>query len=169
MINSLINRRLVRLLFSMTPALASLPVTPRRILRRNRTRVRQRSLFCACGQGIPAIAGLCRPCYRARAHSRARFGGHREAILERDGRLCGICGAGKAGRGLHVHHRKPGCHDPHWLVAVCAACHARIHRLLALRAWLPARLIELWAEQHPNTPVQLQLPLADPGGMSLAA
>jgi hypothetical protein len=58
-----------------------------------------------------------------------------------------------------VHHRKPGLHDPEWLITACAACHARIHRLLAVRVWLPDRLIELWTEQHPGAPVQLQLPL----------
>jgi hypothetical protein len=142
----------------MTPAAASSPL---RFARRPK-RTRQRTLFCPCGQGIPATAGLCRSCYRARAHSRARFAGHRGEVLERD-RQCSVCGAGKSGRGLHVHHRKPGCHDPVWLIAVCAACHARIHRLLALRAWLPAGLVELWAEQHPGTPVQLQFSFALPG------
>jgi hypothetical protein len=63
-----------------------------------------------------------------------------------------------------VHHRKPGLHDPEWLVSLCAACHARIHRLLALRAWLPDRLIALWAEQHPDAPLQLQFSFVLPGG-----
>jgi hypothetical protein len=142
----------------MTPAAASSPLR----LPRRPKRTRQRTLFCPCGHGMPAIAGMCRPCYRARAHSRARFAGHRETVLDRD-RHCSACGAGKAACRLHVHHRKPGVHDPDWLIAVCAACHARIHRLLALRAWLPARLVELWTEQHPGTPVQLQFSFVLPG------
>lgn len=100
------------------------------------------------------VAGLCRRCYRSRAHSRARFDGNREQVLERDGGMCRICGAGK--RRLHVHHRRPGIHEPDWLVAVCAACHARLHRLLTLHCWLPEELIPLWAEQHPGAAVQLQ-------------
>ena len=36
--------------------------------------------------------------------------------------------------------------------------------VIGVSAWLPDRLIELlWTEQHPGTPVQLQLPLTDPG------
>jgi predicted HNH restriction endonuclease len=89
-----------------------------------------------------------------------RFGGQRETVLARDGASCRICGAGEAPRRLHVHHRQPGQHAPELLIAVCAACHARIHRLLALRVWLPEGLVELWTEQHPGTPVQLQLALA---------
>jgi hypothetical protein len=41
-------------------------------------------------------------------------------------------------------------------VTVCAACHARLHRLLAIRSWLPGPLAGLWSEQHPLLPVQLQ-------------
>lgn len=42
-------------------------------------------------------------------------------------------------------------------MCLCAACHARIHRLRAMRKWLTTRLVPLWAELHPDTPVQLQL------------
>jgi len=115
---------------------------------------------CPCGRPA-AITGLCRPCYRAGAHSRARFAGHRQAVLARDGGRCRCCGAGKSGRRLQVHHRQPGVHDPERLVTVCAACHARVHRLLALRRWLPEFLIELWVEQHPGRPQQLQFGLAE--------
>jgi hypothetical protein len=126
---------------------------PRRSVRGRRSR--QRTLFCQCGQAIPAIAGLCRSCYRARCHSRAKFEGHREAVLARD-RACQGCGAGKSR--LHVHHRQPGLHEPAWLITLCAACHARVHRLGAIRCWLPERLVELWAEQHQSVPMQLQFP-----------
>ena len=43
--------------------------------------------------------------------------------------------------------------------AACAACHARMHRLSAMRRWIPEALAPLWAEQHPGAPLQLQLPL----------
>jgi hypothetical protein len=43
------------------------------------------------------------------------------------------------------------------LVTVCPACHALIHKLLGHRRWLPPSLLELWREQHPSVPLQLQL------------
>ena len=116
----------------------------------------QRPLFCSCGAATPAVAGLCRSCYRRRQHSRARFAGLREEILDRDGRLCLAC---RTGGRLHVHHRRPGVNDREWLVTLCAACHARVHRLLALRVWIPEPLVPLWAELHPGIPLQLQFPV----------
>lgn len=113
--------------------------------------------FCSCGRNLVFVAGLCRSCYRAAARSRQRFGGLREAILERDGHACRTCGS--AAR-LHVHHRQPGVNERELLVTVCAGCHARLHRLAALRGWMPELLIVLWIEQHPGVPVQLQLPIA---------
>lgn len=113
---------------------------------------------CPCGQ--PAtLAGLCRPCYRSKARSRARFAGHREEILARDAGACRSCGAGKSR--LHVHHRRPGIHDPQWLITVCAACHARLHRLRTVRFGLPEVLVDLWIEQHPGRPQQLPLVFAE--------
>lgn len=119
---------------------------------------RERFLFCSgCGRDFPFVAGLCRSCYRAADRSRRNFGGVREEILERDGRLCRACGGAER---LHVHHRKPGVNDRDLLITVCAACHARLHRLAALRFWIPDLLVILWTEQHPGVPVQLQFPVA---------
>jgi 5-methylcytosine-specific restriction endonuclease McrA len=101
------------------------------------------------------VAGLCRACYRAEAHSRQRFAGLRDEILRRDGYACRGCGASHPR--LHVHHRKPGVHERALLVTLCAACHARLHRLGALRIWIPEPLVVLWAEQHPGVPLQLQM------------
>jgi len=42
-------------------------------------------------------------------------------------------------------------------VTLCAACHARLHRLGTIRAWIPEPLVPLWAEQRPGIPIQLQL------------
>ena len=114
----------------------------------------QRRLFCPCGRDFPWTAGLCRSCYRSAARSRQRFGGFREDVLQRDGHTCRACGAGDR---LHVHHRKPGVNEREWLVTVCASCHARLHRLAALRIWIPESLVALWAEQHPGVPIQLQI------------
>jgi hypothetical protein len=85
----------------------------------------QRLLFCLCGD-IPAVAGFCRRCYGHLARSRRRFAGSRETVLDRDGRQCQACGGREW---LAVHHRQPGCHDLKRLITVCAACHARLHRL----------------------------------------
>jgi hypothetical protein len=115
----------------------------------------QRTLFCPCGD-LPAIAGFCCRCYGHRARSRRRFAGNRETVLDRDGRRCQACGGREW---LAVHHRQPGCHDLDRLITVCAACHARMHRLSAVRRWIPEALAPLWAEQHPGSPLQLQLPL----------
>jgi len=120
----------------------------------------QRPLSCSCGREVFA-AGLCRSCYRAARHSRERFAGLRDEILTRDGYHCRACGAGDR---LHVHHRKPGVNDRELLITVCAGPrghpHVRLHRLAALRFWLPALLVALWIEQHPGRPVQLQFPVA---------
>jgi hypothetical protein len=43
----------------------------------------------------------------------------------------------------------------------CPACHARLHRLSSIHAWIPDLLAVLWAEQHPASPVQLQLSFGD--------
>ena len=56
-----------------------------------------------------------------------------------------------------VHHRHPR-HTYDSLITLCAACHARLHRLGAIHRWVPEPLLELWAEQHPGAPRQLQLP-----------
>jgi len=116
-----------------------------------------RPRFCRCGRDLPTLAGLCRSCYRAAAHSRYRFARLRDEVLERDGRLCRA--GGPADR-LHVHHRQPGVNDRDLLITLCPGCHARLHRLAALRVWIPEALVELWIEQHPGVPVQLQLLVA---------
>lgn len=127
----------------------------------------QPTLFCRCGAN-PAVAGLCRRCYRRAAHSRRRFGGRREAVLARDHYCCQGCGAANQ---RTVHHRKPGRHVSAWLITLCPACHATVHRLQTLRHWLPAPLLELWREQHGGAPEQLQLALesAATGGERRAA
>jgi hypothetical protein len=35
-----------------------------------------------------------------------------------------------------------------------------VHRLKALRCWLPERLVLFWKEQHPGAAIQLQLDIA---------
>ena len=131
------------------------PVTLHRLGRRSERsyRPRQRALFCPCGQHTPVCQGLCRQCYRRRRLSHRAFGGLREAVLTRDGHTCRNCAAK---RQLAVHHRVPGLNRIDLLITLCAACHARVHRLRSIRRWLPEFLVLLWAEQHPGTPRQLQ-------------
>ena len=118
----------------------------------------QPALFCPCGE-TPSGSSLCRRCAQHQADSRRRFGGEREAVLRRDRYRCTVCHQND--ERLHVHHRRRGCHQRRWLTTVCAACHARLHRTAAIRSgWLPPFLIELWSEQHPGVPVQLQFPEA---------
>ena len=116
----------------------------------------QAALFCRCG--LP-LDGRCPRCAQHAADSRRRFGGLRDAVLARDHGRCTACGA-RPDR-PHVHHRRPGCHVRKWLATVCPACHARVHKLGSFRTWLPPRLVQLWIEQHPGAPVQLQLFGAD--------
>lgn len=116
----------------------------------------QRALFCSCGRPLEVRLRVCRVCAWHIPYSEKHFGGHRTHVLERDGKCCRTCGSGQR---LHVHHRRPGVHDPNWLVTLCARCHARVHRLQTLRYWLPISLLPFWEEQHPDAPRQLQFDL----------
>ena len=122
------------------------------LTRRNRCFI-QPSLFCACGVAVPSVAGLCRRCYRRQAHSREKFGGRREEVLVRDAYQCRVCGSADR---IAVHHRRPGFDAAYDLITLCAGCHARVHKLLSIRIWLPDVLLMLWAEQHPGAPLQHQ-------------
>ncbi len=90
----------------------------------------QRSLFCACGGAVPSVDGLCRRCYRRKAHSRKRFGGWREECWSAQ-RTSAVSYA--TSEHIAVHHRRPRMDA----VSLCANCHARVHKLQALRIWLP--------------------------------
>jgi hypothetical protein len=70
-------------------------------------------------------------------------------VLARDRYRCQGCGAAHQ---RTVHHRRPGRHASAWLITLCPACHAVVHRLQRHRRWLPDLLLALWREQHPNYP-----------------
>jgi hypothetical protein len=116
----------------------------------------QLALFCPCGALPPLTAGLCNSCYWKWRHSLRFFGGCRQEVLERDGWRCRACGSSEW---IGIHHRKPGENRPSFLITICAACHAQVHHLLSIWKWIPALLVELWVEQHPGAPVQLQIEL----------
>jgi hypothetical protein len=112
---------------------------------------------CRCCAREAEIGVLCRPCSARGYRSQRFFGGHREAVLGRDQRCCRACGSREA---IVVHHRRPGLQDPAWLITLCAACHAQVHRSQALRVWVPDGLAELWQEMHPNAPLQMRIEIA---------
>ena len=118
------------------------------------SRPHQIPLCCPCGSLQLFCRGFCRACYGRGHRSRSRFAGLREKILARDHHRCRVCGAREQ---LAVHHRHPR-NVPDALITLCAACHARLHRLAALNRWVPEPLSELWAEQHPGVARQIQFP-----------
>jgi hypothetical protein len=117
----------------------------------------QLALFCRCGALPPLTVGLCNSCYWGWRHSLRFFAGRREEVLERDGWRCRACGSSEW---IGIHHRKPGDNRPSFLITICAACHAQVHHLLSIWKWIPALVADLWIEQHPGLPVQLQFGLS---------
>jgi hypothetical protein len=90
----------------------------------------------------------------------------RQQVLERDLWTCHGCGhrpLDVIGDYLVVHHRTPGISELDLMITLCPGCHAIVHRLQILRAWLPPRLVMLWREQHCDAPFQLQLDVTLPG------
>jgi hypothetical protein len=49
-----------------------------------------------------------------------------------------------------VHHREPGKSVPHLMIALCAGCHAKVHRTKVVLTEFPPLLLVLWREQHPE-------------------
>ena len=116
--------------------------------------VGQLSLCCPCGSTDKWKAGLCRSCYYRISHSRRFFGGHRDEVLKRDGGRCQLCGASP--KRPHVHHRRR-IQKTRFMITLCAACHAKVHRTAAHRRYMTTDLFRLWKEQHPDVPEQLQM------------
>ncbi|MDQ2844263.1 MAG: HNH endonuclease [Acidobacteriota bacterium] len=95
--------------------------------------------------------GLCSTCYALKRQDEERFGGFREAVLERDGYCCRVCGAwGRDKRSITVHHRVPGKSVLHLMISLCPGCHAKVHRTKMVLTELPPLLLMLWREQHPG-------------------
>ncbi len=69
----------------------------------------------------------------------------------RYGRSCQVCGAsGRRKRFLLVHHRVPGKSSLSTLIALCRACHNKVHHTQAALSGMPPLLLTLWREQHPT-------------------
>ena len=108
-------------------------------------------LYCRCGRDKIIANGHCATCYTLKRQDEAYFGGLREAVLERDGYSCRVCGAsGRDKRSITVHHRVPGRSLLHLMISLCPGCHAKVHRTKAVFTQMPPLLLELWREQHPN-------------------
>ena len=108
-------------------------------------------LYCRCGREKIIANGHCATCYTLKRQDEAFFDGLREAVLERDGYACRVCGAsGRDKRSITVHHRVPGRSVLHLMISLCPGCHAKVHRTKAVLTQMPPLLLELWREQHPN-------------------
>ena len=118
----------------------------------------QRVLHCPCGRAKIAARGLCAVCYALKRQDRQHFGGRREAVLDRDGRRCRVCGKpGRRKRSIALHHRVPGVSEDDLMITLCLGCHAKVTRTLVMNRCWPPLLIELWREQHPSGHEQAQL------------
>ena len=111
-------------------------------------------LCCPCGSFRLFYRGWCRACYGRRSRSRARFGrlarenpGPRPPSLPRLRGPRMACGPSSPPA---AHLRFPD--HPLRRLPRAAAPLGAIHR------WVPEPLLELWAEQHPGAPRQLQTP-----------
>jgi hypothetical protein len=111
----------------------------------------QRLLCCPCGRMEVLANGLCATCYTLKRQDEENFGGLREAVLERDGHCCRVCGAsGRDKRSITVHHRVPGKSVLNLMISLCPGCHAKVHRTKMVLMELPPLLLVLWREQHPG-------------------
>jgi hypothetical protein len=125
-------------------------------------RERQPAWWCrSCGSAALVAGGYCRACYDRRRRSAQCFGGHRDAVLARDG-CCQTClaEARLVAQALIVHHRRPGVNRPAVHITLCRRCHQRIHRRQQLPGFYSDLFFRLWREVHPGAPAQLRLPLA---------
>jgi hypothetical protein len=115
-------------------------------------------MHCPCGNAKIHARGMCATCYALRRQDQKHFGGLREAVLERDDYRCRVCDAsGRDKRSIIVHHRVPGRSALNLMLALCPACHAKVHRTKVVLSLMPPLLLDLWREQHPKGHEQVQL------------
>jgi hypothetical protein len=108
-------------------------------------------MLCRCGNAKILAHGLCATCYTLKRQDEEYFGGLRETVLERDGYRCRVCDAsGRDKRSIIVHHRVPGKSVMSLMISLCPGCHAKVHRTIAVLSEMPALLLVLWREQHPD-------------------
>ena len=116
----------------------------------------QTAMHCPCGNAKIIAHGLCWTCYSLKRQDKARFGGLREKVLERDGYRCRVCAELPevdrlcVGHPPSVHHRVPGVSKLHLMITLCAAHHAQVERLQVAAKPMSLLLLTLWREQHPH-------------------
>ncbi len=64
---------------------------PGQTSRAGKRRLRQVILWCQSGSPRLARGGLCAACYAREQHDRRCYGGHRAAVVSRDGRFRRVC------------------------------------------------------------------------------
>ncbi len=111
---------------------------------------------------------MCATCHTLKRQDEEYFGGLREQVLKRDGYCCRACGAsGRRKRSIVVHHRIPGVSKLPLMISLCPACHAIVSRTRVMRRHMPALLLELWREQHPNGHEQTVMSFDKPDAMAV--
>jgi hypothetical protein len=125
---------------------------------RHNSPVKQRGIYCPCGRAEILALGLCSPCYSMKRQDEEKYGGLREAVLNRDGRRCRTC-PNIERRKLCVHHRVPGVSKLDLMITLCTACHAIVERTQIVLGEMTPLLLVLWREKHPEGKEQLYLPL----------
>ena len=121
------------------------------------TQAFQTALLCGCGRADIHAQGRCSSCYFAWKRSELHFGGLRYRILTRDKWQC-LCGELDSSQ-IVVHHRRPGVHRERYLLSLCRACHARVHRTYRPLYGFPEFLRDLWREQNRDLAEQYELAL----------
>ena len=118
----------------------------------------QRALYCRCRNEKILALGLCATCYTLKRQDEEYFGGLREAVLERDGYCCRVCGAsGRRKRSIVVHDRVQGKSLLHLMISQCLRCHAKVGRTKCVLSEMPHLLFLLWRKQHPNGHEQVMI------------
>ena len=99
-------------------------------------------MYCRCGNEKFLAHGLCSTCYTVKRQDAEYFGGLREAVLQRDGYRCRVCGAsGRRKRSIVVHHHVPGRSELNLMISLCPGCHAKVGRTHASQGIRPTRLL----------------------------
>ena len=96
----------------------------------------QTAICCPCGNEKILALGLCATCYTLKRQDAEYFGGLREQVLECDGYACRVCGDPDPS----AHHREPGKSVLRLMIALCAGCHAKVHRTKAVLTEFPPLL-----------------------------
>ena len=125
---------------------------------------------CIAGAGNEKILphGLCSTCYTLKRQDEEYFGGLREAVLQRDGYCCRVCGAsGRRKRSIVVHHRIPGRSELNLMISLCPGCHAKVGRTRVVLSEMPPLLLILWREQHPKGHEQVMIDFTTKGKPAL--